>query len=366
MKFFILMLTFFTVSNQSVAKLKERNVKIYSNCSEKYIFSNMADVTTSYLDKHGYQIKLEAYKTSPNDAIIEAFDVESFGKLEWVSIGHPKLVYPFGSSVYFQCNNQTLSARISMLEKEHTELLIKKIKSKFRHSAFDSLDDNQVIHMPLNEFSCSLKLNSFDNELILVGFVKNFREYPLKLYFSIDHFEKNKCEEVLSILNSNEQTLDCHASHKKKLRSLTVESNDILKNFIADQIFGNETFVYITHNQTLGIIRSWIAINHMGIENYDFDRQKINYLVSQLLNQVIVQEFNEIPYNIIKQQLTTYIFEPMPNDQTPRTDEVFLRVIRVALISKELFKKTLYFNKIQYGEEECAYSENFVLNSENI
>ena len=56
----------------------------------------------------------------------------------------------------------------------------------------------------------------------------------------------------------------------------------------------------------------------------------------------------------------------MPNDQTPRTDEIFLRVIRVALISKELFKKTLYFNKIQYGEEECAYSENFVLNSENI
>ena len=150
------------------------------------------------------------------------------------------------------------------------------------------------------------------------------------------------------------------------MRSLTVESNDILKNFIADQIFGNETFVYITHNQTLGIIRSWIAINHMGIENYDFDRQKINYLVSQLLNQVIIQEFNEIPYNIIKQQLTTYIFEPMPNDQTPRTDEIFLRVIRVALISKELFKKTLYFNKIQYGEEECAYSENFVLNSENI
>ena len=363
MKFFVLMLTFFTVSNQTVVNFKEQNVKLYSKSSEQNVFFNMADVTTCFLDKHGYQIKLEAYKTRPNDAIIENMDVESFGQLEWVSIGHPKLVYPSGSSVYFQWNNQTLSARISMLEKEHTELLMKKIKSKFRVPGFDSLDDDQVIHMPLNEFQCSLKLNCFDSEFTLVGLVKNFREYPLKLYFSIEQLEKNKCVEVLNSLNSHEQTLDCHVSLKKKLRSLTIKSNDSVKNYIASQIFKNETFVYITLNQTFGIIRSWIAINQMGIENYDFDHQKIKSLVDQLLNQVIVQEFNEIPYNIINKQLTTYIFEPIPNDQTPNLEKVFLRV---ALISKELFKETLHFNKIQYGEEENAYSENFVLSTENI
>ena len=100
----------------------------------------------------------------------------------------------------------------------------------------------------------------------------------------------------------------------------------------------------------------------MGIENYDFDRQKINYLVDQLLNQVIVQEFNEFPYNIINKQLTTYIFEPMPNEETQRTEKVFF--IRVALISKELFKEKLYFNKIQYRSEECTFSEDFVLSTQ--
>ena len=81
----------------------------------------------------------------------------------------------------------------------------------------------------------------------------------------------------------------------------------------------------------------------MGIENYDFERQKINYLVNQLLNEVIVQEFNEIPYNFINKQLTTYIFEPMPNNKTPMTEKVFF--IREALISKDLFKENLFLLK---------------------
>jgi hypothetical protein len=82
----------------------------------------------------------------------------------------------------------------------------------------------------------------------------------------------------------------------------------------------------------------------MGIENYDFDHQKIKSLVNQFLNQVIVQEFNKIQYDSINQQLTIFFFEPKANDQTLSLGKVFLRI---ALISKELFRETLHFNKIQ-------------------
>jgi hypothetical protein len=117
----LILLNFFTVSNQAKQKPIEPDFKLFSAFNEKLL--NLPDVTESFLDKNGFQNKLEAFKTAP---------------------------------------------------------------------------------------ICSLKLDCSGSDVSMVGYVNNFREYPLKLNFSTDYFEKTNCfEKSLNNLNTQEQTIDC-------------------------------------------------------------------------------------------------------------------------------------------------------------
>ena len=357
----LILLNFFTVSNQAKLKPIEPDNKLFSAFNEKLL--NLPDVTVSFLDKNGFQIKLEAFKTAPNEAIIKNFDKESFGHLQWVSIGNPKLVFAPGTSVYFKWNHQYLSARVAMLEQEHTEVLMNRIKSKFKHTAFDSLDKSQVINMPLNQFICSLKLDCSGSDVTMVGYVKNFREYPLKLYFSTDYFERSNCsEKSLNNLNTQEQTLDCRVSmfgNKKMLTSLVIEENDYVKTYYSDRIFGNDQTKFVTRNQTIGIVKDWIKTNNMGAEEYSFTHQNIQYITDQLLEQIVVDDFEEISIETLFFKRSTYFLEPIPVEKIKETN-----FIQAALISKELFNGKFYFDKIKYQSEVSSlFSENFFLST---
>jgi len=87
----------------------KRNDPFTSSSSEDYIFS-LPDIITDFKDDKGHKIKLEAFKTRNNDAIINGNSQEKYGQLQWVSLGHPSLL-PIGTNgQYFEFSNKNLCA----------------------------------------------------------------------------------------------------------------------------------------------------------------------------------------------------------------------------------------------------------------
>ena len=136
----------------------KRNDPFTSSSSEDYIFS-LPDIITDFRNDKGHKIKLEAFKTRNNDAIINSNSQEKYGQLQWVSLGHPSLL-PIGTNgQYFEFNNKNLCAKISMLTEEHVENLKLKIQNKYRQLKSEgSIENNQIVDMPISEFKCKLKL----------------------------------------------------------------------------------------------------------------------------------------------------------------------------------------------------------------
>jgi hypothetical protein len=76
-----------------------------------------------------------------------------------------------------------------------------------------------------------------------------------------------------------------------------------------------------------------------------------------LLEHIVVDDFEEISIETLIFKRSTFFFEPIPVEKIKETN-----FIQAALISKELFKEILYFDKIKYQSEVSSlFSENIFL-----
>jgi hypothetical protein len=71
--------------------LKQRHTSVHGQSDGNNIVFDLADLTVDYQTDNGW-ISLEAFKSSLNDLIIQANDVNKYGQLNWLSIGYPQLV----------------------------------------------------------------------------------------------------------------------------------------------------------------------------------------------------------------------------------------------------------------------------------
>ena len=98
-----------------------------------------------------------------------------------------------------------------MLTDEHVSLIKSAIQKQYRQLEPSSIDDNQIVDMPLTEFKCKLKLDC--SNIVLNGEVKNFGEFPLILSFKIDKFSNFKnCIEANLFNQTLMHTLECQVS----------------------------------------------------------------------------------------------------------------------------------------------------------
>ena len=154
----------------------------------------MPDIIATFKNEQNTKIRLTAYKTRYNDAIIESKSYDDYGRLRWVSldkIGHPNLIPFHGTHQYFEWNNQQLFAQVSMLTDEHIDVIKNAIQKQYKQlKSNDSIGNNQIVDMPLTEFKCKLKLDC--SNIVLNGEVKNFHTFPLILTFKLDKFKEFK------------------------------------------------------------------------------------------------------------------------------------------------------------------------------
>ena len=67
------------------------NEIVHGQSDGNNIVFDLADLTVDYQTDNGW-ISLEAFKSSINDLIIQANDLNKYGQLNWLSIGYPQLV----------------------------------------------------------------------------------------------------------------------------------------------------------------------------------------------------------------------------------------------------------------------------------
>jgi hypothetical protein len=133
-----------------------------SRSSTDEIYFDVTDLAVSYNNQNGDIYQLEAYKTSVNDKIIKEAATGQYNQLNWVSIGHPKIVKTkfFSSqtdaeSKLFYFNNEGFYAYVSMLTDEHKQLFVNAVKQKYNVN----INTHQIRIMPLEIFNCNIKIN---------------------------------------------------------------------------------------------------------------------------------------------------------------------------------------------------------------
>ena len=353
LKIFFLFFVYQQISNCTIALATnvnriKRNDPFTTSSSEDYIFS-LPDIITDFKNEKGDKIKLEAFKTKNNDAIINGKLQEKYGQLQWVSLGHPSLL-PIRLNEYFEWSNQHLYAKISMLTDEHICILKRKIQSKYRQlKSEDSIENNQIVDMPISEFKCKLKLECSDNEIILNGHVKNFKEYPLTLYFNMDKFKTyKKCIETSLFNETLDHVLDCQVAQKVKLgkrNMLIIAADHETKLDLVNEIFGTAEYKYVTRNQ-LGQLSTQLMSNLGIYEEFEFDDEMdYNYIRDEILKQTSTEIFKSVP---ISEAFS--LLSPFNINQDIRPDVITSELSKVLKVTKNGKKEHIIVDKENFNK----------------
>jgi hypothetical protein len=332
----------------NASRLK-RNVPITSSSSEDYIFS-LPDIITDFKNDKGQKIKLEAFKTRNNDVIINGNSQDKYGQLQWVSLGHPKLLIGTNGQ-YFEFNHQHLHAKISMLTDEHISLLKHKIQSKYRQLKSEgSIENNQIVDMPLSEFKCKLKVECSEKEIALIGHVKNYKEFPLTLYFSMDKFKKFKmCIERHLFNETLEHLLECQVAQKVKLgkrNALIIGADHETKLDLVNEIFGTSEFKYVTRDQLDQV--STRLMSDLGIyEEFEFDDEiDDTYIRDEILKQTALETFKSVPINEALDLLS-----PFSINEDIRPDVIVSEMSKILKVTKIGNKEHIIVDNESYSKD---------------
>jgi hypothetical protein len=288
---------------------ERRDDTIYSSL-DNYIFS-LPDIIATFKNEQNTKIRLTAFKTRYNDAIIKSKSHNDFGQLRWVSLGHPTLVPFYDTHQYFELNNQQLFSQVSMLTDEHIEVLKNAIHNQYRElksNGSSQIANNQIVDMPLTEFKCKLKLD-FSN-IVLNGEVKNFAKFPLTLTFKMDTFKEFKtCINTKLFDQSLKHTLECQVAQKVKLGKaniLTIDAGQQIKHELVNEIFGPSNFKYVTRNQ-LDQLSSRLMRNLNVYEEFEFDEEKdMTHIRDEILKQTSIETFKNVPIKEALESLSSF------------------------------------------------------------
>ena len=341
----LVFLNFICISKSSESKIVSRGRRDESfSPIDDYIFS-LPDIITSFINEQNNKIKLTAFKTRYNDAIIKSKTEYDYGQLRWVSMGYPSLVPFTDTNQYFKSNNQHINAQVAMLTDEQVGLFKTAIQNKYRQlKTTTSIDDNQIIDMPLTEFKCNLKLKCFN--FVLNGEVKNFFEFPLTLSFKVNETVLNfkSCIENNLFNESLKHTLECRVAQKVKLAKtniLTIDASQENKIELTNEIFGPADVKYVTRNQLDELSSRLISSLNLYEEfEFDDDEKDETYIRDEILKQTSIETFKSVP---IKEALESLASFNINNDLSP--DVITSDLSKIVSIVKRGSKEHILVDK---------------------
>ena len=104
--------------------LPDNQTLIESKASD-FIFET-PDVTKEYVREDGKKVRLDAYRTAKNEALMAS---EQFNELRWVSFGKPEIVLMDDQGLFQMQNKISFSFHFEMLTKRDKEELANEVKA---------------------------------------------------------------------------------------------------------------------------------------------------------------------------------------------------------------------------------------------
>ncbi|CAF0884343.1 unnamed protein product, partial [Brachionus calyciflorus] len=209
--------------------------------NQNNIVFELADLTIDY-EMNNELVHLEAFKTKSNDDIIKSKKIEDYGKLYWVSIGHPRIESRLNFLRF------AFEFRVSLLTTQLQNLFVDVVKRKYGIS----IHPEQIVNLKPNKFECSIHFFDEDKWFRLNGKAEDFNVYPLKVIFPFGFKSIEKEKLYNRILKNSSLDINCEFSSegqvlKKNTLIISAKQFNLLN--LNDEIFGPKDQVYITRNQ---------------------------------------------------------------------------------------------------------------------
>ncbi len=346
-KMLLALLVIKTIISVSAFNLPDNQTLIESKAGD-FIF-DIPDVVKDYVRDDGTQVRLNAYKTSRNQALIND---GKFTDLRWVSFGKPEIIKINNNQDLFQTQSKlSFSLHFEMLKKRDKEELANEVK---RAKGF-VVDAAQFLDITANKIQCSIKL--YDQEtkkaVLLRGNVFDLIQSPYLVDFeySIDTKERLLFEQEIK----NEPikfNFQCSISAGAKITktntfSITVEESNNIR--LSEKLFGPASEAYVTRDQLTQLSNEVNSVFNV-VETYEMPQDQFSSaFVDNIISLAGQTTFNPVSFDDALKSLSKYSLD-FSGDLKP--DVITKELSDLFKVEKIDEKTHIIFDQAHYKELE--------------
>lgn len=328
----------------------------YQQSNINNIVFDLADLTIDYETDSGV-LHLEAFKSSLNDVIIESKATDKYGQLNWLSIGHPKLVLTptvYKNYSLFNLKPEGYDISVELLTHNYRNLFKDVVKRKYNID----IKPEQIVSLIPAKFECKIAFYNEDQTKILInGKAIQLSSFPLRVSFSAPFktkerisFEEKLKQEILDL----EIVCDINSQGKAYRQNTFIISAQQLNQLgLTDEIFGNGQETYVTRNQ-ISSLSSELYQRLNIIEDYQIpESQFSDDFKDEFIKQtsIFINQYVTVDQALAK--LSTYDFT---EDLKPTV--IKQELSKLFTIKKTGSKEQLILNQTQYEKLNTEASNN--------
>lgn len=258
------------------------------------------------------RIILKAYKSSNNDMIINSSHASNFGKLNWISIGQPKLVTSLNKKKHshelFNFLPEGFYIYIQMLTNEHRSILQEKINQTYKIL----VQNNQIVSLIPSRFECKLVFYQDDSKFLLIGKANQFNKLPIGIFFYAPRNSKERkaLEKRISEDGSDlNLDFDCEVNKQGqayRTNTLAINGEQLSQLGIVEDLFGPASEVFVTRNQ-LQDLASDVYSNLNIMEEYQIaESQFSENFIEDFIKQTASSVLKPVDFEDALSQLSPY------------------------------------------------------------
>jgi len=232
------------------------------------------DVVKVYVRDDGTSVRLDAYKTAKNEALMSS---GQFSDLRWVSFGKPEIVKLNNQNLFNFQSKISFSLYFEMLTNRDKEVLADEVK---RAKGF-AVHSSQFLDIDSNTIECSIELYDLKEQKIhlLKGKVFGLGQSPYKVDFKYPVgtkerllFEEEIKEEPVNLEFICSITAGAQIQKSNTFTITVQESNNIR---LKEKLFGPANESYVTRDQ-LTELSNEIDSYFNVIENYQIPQNQFS------------------------------------------------------------------------------------------
>jgi len=304
------------------------------------------DVIKEYVREDGMKVRLDAFKTKNNAALLEQGQLSG---LRWFSLGQPEIV-KMNAQNMFEFIELSFYLQFEMLTNRDKKLLADEVK---RAKGF-SVDKMQFSDIDSNTIECYVELYDIQEQKIsiLKGKVFNLNKSPYKVEFKypVGTKERELFEKKIKPVNGRPVNLEfkCTATagaQIKKSNTFTItlqESNDIK---LIEKLFGPANESFVTRDQLTELsneVNSYFNV----VEDYQIPQDQFSSVfVENLISLTGQTTFKPVSFDDALKSLSKYSIDFSgdlnPNQITKELSEIF-KVEKLGNKSHIIFDEKYY------------------------